>query len=328
MQYNSYRYTDRKYRATTQQMEITYFKLQENKIDFRVGVIGWRRIPYILDFCQSTMNITCTCPDYEKRQEKPICKHMLFIISLSNQKDIFNNSIYLEDLKDARKLSTIRQSMMAIIDQKKISAELGESNTVSIERDDYCSICMCDLDEGLIEKCSSCEHVMHIECITSWWDLSSRLNNIKGKCPYCKDPRGFFHMKHKEMDPWKLFDFHAALEDVAQEAVDQQVQEPLLPPPAEEAVVQQVQEQLLPPPAEEAVVQQVQEPLLPPRAQGVFDPTIVELRRVNEILVTIYGLRSINFNDPYIQFLESRLESLRQEYDAIQNAFQAQAQSQ
>ena len=252
--------------------------------------------------------------------------------------------------------------MMAVIDRKKISAELGESNTVSIERDDYCSICMCDLDEGLIEKCSVCAHVMHIQCITNWWDLSSRLNNIKGKCPYCKDPRGFFHMTNKEMDPWKLFDFQASLEDVAQEAIVQEVQEPLLPPPAQEAVDQQVQELLLPPPIEEVVDQPVQEPLLPPpieevvdqpvqepllpspaqeavvqpvqeqrlppRAQGGFDSTIVELRRVNEILVTVYGLRSINFNDPYIQFLESRLESLRQEYDAIQNAFQAQAQSQ
>jgi hypothetical protein len=148
------RYRDRKYRATTQPMSITYFKLQDNKIDFRVGVIGARKLPYILDFCPSTMNITCTCPDYEKREHKPLCKHMLFIVSLSHQINMFNNLTCLDDIKDVAKLTQIRKSIMAIIDERKLSAELQESNTVSIERDDFCSICMCDLDEGKIEKCS------------------------------------------------------------------------------------------------------------------------------------------------------------------------------
>jgi hypothetical protein len=259
---------------------------------------------------------------------------MLFIISLSNQRDIFNNLMTHNQLKDAVKLSAIRQSIMAIIDQKKINAELGELNTVSIERDDYCSICMCDLDEGQIEKCSVCAHVMHIQCITNWWVLSTRWNNIKGKCPYCKDQRGLSHIRHNEQDPWKLFDFQAALEDVvqqvqepllppAEEAVEQPVQEPLLPP-AEEAVDQPVQEPLLPP-AEEAVDQPVQEPLLP-LAEEAAVQSIVEIRRVNEILTSIYGLRNINLYDPYIHFLNSRLESLRQQYYAIQNAFRTEPQ--
>lgn len=328
----AFSYRDRKYRATTQQMSITYFKLQENQFDFRVGVIGSRKMPYILNFCQSSMNITCTCPDFEKRQHKPLCKHMLFIVNLSNHQSMFNNLNSLDELKNTIKLSAIRNNLMSIIDSKKLNAELEESNTVSIERDDFCSICMCDLDVQ-IEKCSVCAHVMHISCIKGWWELSPRWNNIKGRCPYCKDPRGFSHINYNAEDPWKLFDFQVALEDV-----DQQVQEPMLPP-AEEAIDQQVQEPLLPS-AEEVVVQPVQEPLLqsaeeadvqpvqellPPAEEADVQP-IVEIRRINQFFSSIYGLRNIDFNNPYIQFLDSRLESLRQEYDAIQNAFQAQSE--
>ena len=143
---------DRKYRASTQNMNITYFKLQDNQTDFRVGIIGSRKIPYILDFSQSSMNITCTCPDFEKREHKPLCKHMLFIINLSNQKTMFNTLTSYDQLKDSTKLSVIRDSLIAIIDQKKMIADLSEGNTVSIERDDFCSICMCDLDTQ-IDKC-------------------------------------------------------------------------------------------------------------------------------------------------------------------------------
>jgi hypothetical protein len=301
MQAIPYRSRDRKYRAITQPMSITYFKLQENKTDFRVGVIGARKFPYILDFCPSTMNITCTCPDYEKREHKPLCKHMLFIISLSNQRNIFNNLTCHDELKDATKLSAIRQSIMAIIDQKKINAELEESNTVSIERDDFCSICMCDLDEGQIEKCSVCAHVMHIPCIVSWWDLSTRWNSIKGKCPYCKDPRGFSHIRQVDEDPWKTFDFSNG----SSASAEQQVPELLLPA-AEEA-------------AEEAAEQPIFDVVIgnPP-----FQFEIIN--QLHQTLAFIDRFRNLNVNNPHIQNLDSRLESLQQEHDAIQNAFQAQ----
>ena len=311
-------YRDRKYRATTQIMSITYFKLQDNHTDFRIGVIGARKIPYILDFCQSSMSITCTCPDYEKREHKPLCKHMLFIVNLSNQRNMFNNLTRHDELKDAAKLTQIRESIMAIIDQKKLSAELGESNTVSIERDDFCSICMCDLDEGQIEKCTVCSHVMHIQCITSWWNLSSRWNSIKGKCPYCKDPRGFSHIRQDSEDPWHNFDFSNG-----SEAADQQVPELLLPA-AEEAADQPVPELLLPA-AEEAADQQVPELLLP-AAEEQHDQGINLIRRMNQVLSFINSFGNLNMNDPRIQYLESRLESLQQEHNAIQNAFQAQPQ--
>ena len=287
-----YSYRDRKYRATTQHMSITYFKLQDNQTDFRVGVIGARKIPYILDFCQSSMSITCTCPDYEKREHKPLCKHMLFIVSLSNQRNMFNNLTRHDELKDAAKLTQIRESIMAVIDQKKLSAELGESNTVSIERDDFCSICMCDLDEGQIEKCTVCAHVMHIPCIISWWDLSTRWNSIKGKCPYCKDPRGFSHIRKDSEDPWHNFDFSNG---------------------------------------SEAAEQPVPELLLPAANQPIFDVVIGNppsqsemIDQLRQTLAFINRFGNLHVNDPHIQNLNLRLESLQQEHDAIQNAFQAQ----
>jgi hypothetical protein len=274
---------------------------------------------------------------------------MLFIVNLSNQRNMFNNLTRHDELKDAAKLTQIRESIMAVIDQKKLSAELGESNTISIERDDFCSICMCDFNEEQIEKCSVCSHVMHIQCITNWWDLSSRWNSIKGKCPYCKDPRGFYHIRQNSEDPWHNFDFsnissEAADQQVpellppAEEAADQQVPELLLPAASEEASDQQVPELLLPADSSEAADQQVPELLLPAASseaadQPIFDSVIgnppFQFEMVNQLRDTlsfIIEFRNLNVNNPHIQNLESRLESLQQENAAIQNAFQAQSE--
>jgi hypothetical protein len=252
---------------------------------------------------------------------------MLFILNLSNQRNMFNNLTRHDELKDAAKLTQIRESIMAVIDQKKLSAELGESNTISIERDDFCSICMCDFNEEQIEKCSVCSHVMHIQCITSWWNLSSRWNSIKGKCPYCKDPRGFYHIRQNSEDPWHNFDFS----NISSEAANQPDPEPL--PAAEEAADQPISDALFP--ALEAADQQVQELLLPAASeasdQPIFDSVIgnppFQFEMVNQLRDTlsfIIEFRNLNVNNPHIQNLESRLESLQQENAAIQNAFQAQ----
>jgi hypothetical protein len=359
----------RKYRAITQQMSITYFKLQDNKTDFHVGVIGSRKIPYILYFCQSTMSITCTCPDYLKREYKPLCKHMLFIISLSNQRNIFNNLMSHDELKNATKLSAIRQSIMDIIDKKKLNSELEESNTVSIERDDYCSICMCDLEEH-IEKCSVCEHVMHISCINSWWNLSNSWNYIKNRCPYCKDPKGLSHLRHNDEDPWRNFDFSIDVLQPVEEAdqpvqdapllqlqpveeADQPVQDaPLLQLQPVEEVDQPVQDapllQLQPveevdQPVQDAPLLQLQpveevdqpvqdEPLLQLQPVEEVDQPVQDspLRFQNLINVLINAasiierVRNMNINNPRLQYLNSYLESIEQENNEIQNAFEAQ----
>jgi hypothetical protein len=183
---------------------------------------------------------------------------------------------------------------------------------------------MCDLEDQ-IEKCTICSHVMHIQCITSWWDLSSRWNSIKGKCPYCKDPRGLSHIAQNSEDPWHNFDFSNG-----SEAADQQVPELLLPAleaghqPISDALSQALE-------ASSAADQQVQELLLPAADQPIFDVVIgnppIQIGIINQLrqtLAFIDSFRNLNVNNPHIQNLESRLESLQQDHDAIQNAFQAQ----
>jgi hypothetical protein len=142
---------------------------------------------------------------------------------------------------------------------------------------------------------------MHIPCIVSWWDLSTRWNSIKGKCPYCKDPRGFSHIRQVDEDPWKTFDFSNG----SSASAEQQVPELLLPA-AEEA-------------AEEAAEQPIFDVVIgnPP-----FQFEIIN--QLHQTLAFIDRFRNLNVNNPHIQNLDSRLESLQQEHDAIQNAFQAQ----
>jgi hypothetical protein len=309
-----YRRNDRKYKAITQQMSITYFKKHDNDIDFRVGVIGSRKIPYILDFCQSSMNITCTCPDFQQREYKPICKHMLFIINLSDQKAMFNNLLTYIELKDPAKLKIIRDSLMAVIDKKKMEANSSESNTVSIERDDYCSICMCDLDTK-IEKCSICSHVMHISCIVSWWNMSNSWNGNKGKCPYCKDLRGFSHIKKIDEDPWKLFDFHIASEESSNLPI---LAEPSAP---EEDDISILAEPSAP---EEDDISVLAEPSTPEED----DISVLAEPSAPEEETVYYQYRNvINFLIQSLSIIErnhEHFEILQQQHDEIQDAFQAQ----
>ncbi len=63
---------------------------------FNVLIKGNRGITYNVFF--SEQSITCSCPDYQKHTVKPICKHMFKLICLSENQDIFNNSMLLTDL--------------------------------------------------------------------------------------------------------------------------------------------------------------------------------------------------------------------------------------
>lgn len=204
----SYFSESRKTRAKEQNMKITYYN-EVNETDFQVGVLGSRKMPYILNFSNS--EVSCNCPDYTIKQHKPICKHIYLIIHLSRTTSIFNNISELTDLHDASKISEIKQNLLSVIDKKKLEANNGETNTISIERDEYCSICMGDLDNK-IEKCSQCEHVIHYNCLTGWWNMSSSWNSNKGKCPYCRDNKGFAHLENVNEDPWDSFDFNKTSE--------------------------------------------------------------------------------------------------------------------
>jgi hypothetical protein len=226
---------------------------------------------------------------------------------------------------------------MAVIDKKKLNSELDESNTVSIERDDFCSICMCDLDNK-IEKCSVCSHVMHIQCVTGWWDLSSRWNLNKGKCPYCKDPKGFNHIKYMDEDPWKNFDFSLEVPAPEAQVLEVPAQEAqALEVPAQEAQSLEVpapEAQALEVPAPEALDDQIldafrdqlilenQNEVSNTENHSWINPTI--FRQIQILLEHISRMRILNITNPEIQNLEANLQSLNNEYNAIQNAFESE----
>ncbi len=194
----------RKERATSQNMKITYYEEESSK-DFKVGILGSRKVPYILHFHPE--NISCGCPDFKTRGV--ICKHIYFIIHLAKNYLIFNTVQKLDDLKNEEKIITIRENLASMIDKKKMDGNNSQSNTVSIERDDCCSICFVDL-EGRIEKCSQCEHCFHFNCLDSWWSLPSHYHDvIRGKCPYCRNERGLSHVNGggENSDPWETFNF-------------------------------------------------------------------------------------------------------------------------
>jgi len=204
----------RKYRAQYDNMKITYFQEKENN-NFRVGILGSRSLPYILNF--ETNNVSCTCPDYTHKSIKPICKHLYFLIHLAKNDEIFQNSTKLEQISDEISISTIKSNLLKIIDSRKMQDSNSETNTVSIERDDCCAICMCDLQVG-IDKCSKCKHVMHISCLKGWWELSSNSWDAKvGTCAFCRDKQGFSHIQHKKHPPWDCFaQSDEKIEDIVQ----------------------------------------------------------------------------------------------------------------
>jgi len=198
----------RKERAKTQKMKITYYSDEGDS--YQVGVLGSRKLPYILKF--SPTSITCSCPDYQIKKHKPICKHIYFIIHLAKNNLIFNTVDQLIDLIDVDKVAQIRENLMQVIDKKKMDSMNSVQNTISIERDDYCSICTMELD-GQIEKCHECEHVLHINCLEGWWNDTSYGRNIK-RCPYCRCDTGFSHIFEAPDDPWERFDFRKLTEEL------------------------------------------------------------------------------------------------------------------
>ena len=170
---------------------------------FIVSIKGVRGIPYQVFF--SEQEITCSCPDYQKRSVKPICKHMFKCICLSENDDIFNNVMLLSDLMNPQYLDRILENIMRIIDIKKMARYGNLQNQISIERDEYCSICYGDFDTDIAE-CLECKHVFHQTCIRLSWNSASYLS--RGKCPMCRAPNSFPQFGgFNNNDPWEIYNF-------------------------------------------------------------------------------------------------------------------------
>ena len=178
---------------------------------FIVSIKGVRGIPYQLFF--SEQEITCSCPDYQKHSVKPICKHMFKCICLSENDDIFNNVMLLSDLMNPQYLGRILENIMRIVDIKKMARYGNPQNQISIERDEYCSICYMNFDTDIAE-CLECKHVFHQTCIRLSWSSASHLS--RGKCPMCRAPNSFPQFGgFNNNDPWEIYNFQppAAIEE-------------------------------------------------------------------------------------------------------------------
>jgi len=196
----------RKQHATrNSNMKIVDFTQNPNN-SFNVLIKGNRGITYYVFFSERA--ITCSCPDYEKHTVKPICKHMFKLICLSENHDIFNNSMLLTDLMNPQHLERILMSTLRIIDVKKMERYGGPQNPISIERDECCPICYGDFDVN-ISECSKCKHVFHTQCVRLSWD--SAVYNAKGKCPMCRELNSFPNLQggNRNYDPWEIYNFPA-----------------------------------------------------------------------------------------------------------------------
>jgi len=181
---------------------------------FVVSIKGIRGIYYQVFF--SEREITCSCPDYQKHSVKPICKHMFKCICLSDNHDIFNNSMLLSDLMNPQYLGRILENIMRIIDIKKMERFGNQQNQISIERDEYsCAICYGEFDND-IAKCSKCKHVFHQNCINLSWN--SGAYNARGKCPMCRTLNSFPQLGgSNNEDPWEIYNFSSPAAVVEEE---------------------------------------------------------------------------------------------------------------
>ena len=184
-------------------MKIVNFTQNPNN-SFNVLIKGNSGITYDVFF--SEQSITCSCPDFQKHSVKPICKHMFKLICLSENQDIFNNSMLLTDLMNPQYLERILMSTLRIIDIKKMERYGGPQNPISIERDEYCPVCYGDFD-GNISSCSKCKHVFHKQCILLSWNSSAY--SARGRCPMCRELNSFPNLQGgpRNYDPWEIYNF-------------------------------------------------------------------------------------------------------------------------
>ena len=194
----------RKARAKEQNMKITYYE-EISSSEYHVGILGSRKIPYILQFNSSPTDCKaqCNCMDFNLR--KNICKHLYLVMHLAKANTLFNTTETLPELQEPEKIQQIQTNLLQVIDKKKLEENNSTTNTVSIERDEYCPICMGDLETN-IQKCTQCEHVVHSLCLQSWWETAStHWNNKNGHCPYCRATNGF--APQGTGDAWDNFQF-------------------------------------------------------------------------------------------------------------------------
>ena len=199
----------RKHKASTPSSMKILNIIQNDDGSFIVYIKGNRGIYYQVFF--SEQEITCSCPDFQKHTVKPICKHMFKLICLSENHDIFNNSMLLTDLTNPQYLGRIFENILRIIDIKKMERYGSQMNRISIQRDESCPICYGDFDTDIAE-CSKCKHVFHKNCLSLSWNSASY--NSRGKCPMCRESNSFPTLGgNNNHDAWEIYNFPQPMEE-------------------------------------------------------------------------------------------------------------------
>lgn len=111
--------------------------------------------------------ISCQCPDHKFRHSRGIiCKHILFIVNSSNNKDAME---YL--IKNGIKTSDLLSKFPELFSK--------ESTNINDNENDPCPICYEIYGKEHLFKCSTCSYKFHVQCISVW-------KKTKKTCPMCR----------------------------------------------------------------------------------------------------------------------------------------------
>ena len=262
----------RKKRASVTGMYITslddHFYPTDGSIS--VNVIGHTKKGYVVSFSKD--NISCTCPDHIYRGHLDlVCKHIFFVIHLSKNNIIFNNTTSLRYLMNQALIYIIRSSILKIIDIKKKEIQNVETSVLphpDRESTD-CSICYESLKSSKIQMCAVCKNSFHKSCIVTAWSYSS----AKGNCPYCraKSTDNKLLCDNKD-DPWSNFNFNNQEEN--DEIIEQPIEQPI----------------------EQLIEQPIEQPIEPVVEQFINNELIL---RIRHIIKEVICMLIINYTIEY-----------------------------
>ena len=255
--HNHYLISKRKKSALLKGMHITSmddsFFLTDGSISF--GVIGHTKEGYVVSFSKD--NISCTCLDHIYRGHLGfVCKHIFFVIHLSKNNIIFDNTNYLKYLMNQSLIYIIRSSILKIIDIKKKEIQNVEQSVLHHpDRDSDCSICYESFKTNKMNKiqmCAVCKNSFHMHCIVTAWSYSS----AKGNCPYCraKSTDNKLLCDNNENDPWSNFNFNIEANEIVEQPIEANeiVEQPIEQPIVENKIVEQ-------PIVENEIVEQIEQ---------------------------------------------------------------------
>ena len=192
----------RKHRSKNDNIKIAKFtQTSEDGSSFNVRVCGSQGVFYTINFHDS-FGAQCSCPDFTIRKRN--CKHIYFVIgTVAKDEGLF----FAINDKPNFTIDELQAMCAHIKEQVNVMYNSHEKKDVEkekvvIERDDGCPICQCDLEPSdNLWKCQICKHVMHAQCLSSWWAIDY---SNKECCAYCRSKNHRVD-DGSSNDPWSIF---------------------------------------------------------------------------------------------------------------------------